>query len=253
MNKINKLLAQENKSASEEFHDKVRNKSLSNLGFFDYPESWVKIHFKTYPRLDKIRLKKIKQTKLTSILRKRRSTRNFTGEAISLKDLSYILLNSGGISFFTKDGDFNTSKRNYPSAGARYPLEVYSLILNCEDVEKGLYHYDVKDNLLELLLEKDLSKWIIKALGGEVWATKSSVIFIITSVLDRTKIKYGDRGYKYSLIESGHLAQNISILSTELGLGSCAIGGYLDSKFDDLLDISMQKEFTLYLIVVGKI
>lgn len=253
MNKISKLLVGEDKSASEEFNDKVRNKNLSHLGFSDYPESWVKIHFKTYPRLDKKGLKKFKQTKLTSILRKRRSVRNFTGESIGLKSLSSILFNSGGISFFTKDGDYNMTKRNYPSAGARYPLEVYTLILNCEGVKKGLYHYNVKDNLLELLVEKDLSKWVIKALGGEFWATKSSVIIIITSILDRTKIKYGDRGYQYSLIEAGHLAQNISILSTELGLGSCAIGGFIDIEVDKLLDIINQKEFALYLIAVGKI
>lgn len=253
MTNVSKLLIQEKKSVSEKFHRKTENKTLGHFNLSDYPESWVKIHFKTYPRLNKIKLKKPKKTKIANILQKRRSIRNYTGEPINLKDLSQILFTAGGISFFTKNENYDSSKRNYPSAGARYPLEIYPLILNCEGIKQGLYHYNIKDNVLEILLEKDLRKWLIKALGKEMWTIKSSVIFIITTMLDRTKIKYGDRGYRYSLLEAGHLAQNICLLSTELKLGSCAIGGFIDSKFDSLLDISFQKEFTLYLITVGKI
>lgn len=253
MDNVNKLLIQEKKSVSEKFHRKTENKKLGHFDFSDFPESWVKIHFKTYPRLDKIKLEKFKETNISNILGRRRSTRNFTDKPINLKDLSYILSTTGGINFFTKDGDYDSSKRNYPSAGARYPLEIYPLILNCEGIKRGLYHYNIKNNVLEVLLKKDLRKWLMKALGEEMWTIKSSVIFIITTVLDRTKIKYGHRGYKYSLLEAGHVAQNICLLSTELKLGSCAIGGFIDSEFDSLLDICFQKEFTLYLVAVGKI
>ncbi len=254
MSKLDKLLfAKEKKHISETFHNKTRNKKLGHFNLTEYPESWVKIHFKTYPRMDKVNVGKGKKTNLVKILKKRRSNRNFSREPISLKDLFQILLNSGGITFFTKQDDYSTSKRNYPSAGARYPLEIYPLVINCSGIKKGLYHYNVKNNLLELLLEDDLTKWIMKALGDERWILNASVIFIITTVMDRTRIKYGDRGYRYSLIEAGHLAQNICLLATELGLGSCAIGGFIDSEVDKLLDIINQKEFTVYLIVVGKI
>lgn len=253
MTKINKLLLQEKKSLSEKFHRKTENKMLGHFSSSEYPESWVKIYFKTYPRMNKINMKKGWKTNLVKILRKRRSTRSFTGEPITLKDLSQILLNSGGITFFETDRDYNFSKRNYPSAGARYPIEVYPLLINCKGVRKGLYHYNIKNNSLELLLRGDLRNWLMKTLGGEKWVLNSSVIFIMTTVIDRTKIKYGDRGYRYSLIEAGHLAQNICLLSTELGLGSCALGGFIDKEVDTLLDITTQQEFTLYLVAVGKI
>lgn len=130
---------------------------------------------------------------------------------------------------------------------------MYPIILNCKGIEKGLYHYNVKENILEVLLKENLNRWIIKTTGGEKWIANSSVVFVITGVLDRTRIKYGDRGYRYSLIEAGHLGQNLCLLATELGLGTCPIGGFIDKEVNELLDIILQKEVALYLIAVGKI
>lgn len=240
-------------SLAEKFHIKTKNSKLAPLNLSDIPFSWIKIHFKTYPRLDKVNLSNAKMPadKLTELLRRRMSTRQFSGLPISKKDLSYLLFSSSGLTRLGKT--FDDSRRPYPSAGGRYPLEIYPVILSCEGIEKGLYHYDVKGNSLELLLKEDLDKWLIKITGGEKWITNAAVVFIITSVLDRTRIKYGDRGYRYALIEAGHVGQNICLFATELGLGSCPIGGFIDDKVNQLLDIKFQKEFSLYVIAVGKL
>lgn len=179
----------------------------------------------------------------------RRSVRQFNGLPISQEQLSYLLFSSAGLLNVNNSIDY--SRRPYPSAGARYPLEIYPLVLNCTELEKGLYHYNVKEDCLEIILKEDLEKWLMKASGGETLLKKASIIFIITGVLDRTRIKYRDRGYRYALIEAGHLGQNISLLTAELGLGCCPLGGFIDSAVNELLDISFQKEFTLYLLAVG--
>ncbi|MFH1827199.1 MAG: SagB/ThcOx family dehydrogenase [bacterium] len=248
-----KLLARiERKSLlSDKFHSETNNKMITQINIKDIPQSWTKINFKTYPRLKKTYLtKKIpKEKKLGLLMARRRSVRQFSGLPVSLNQLSYLLFSSAGLLKINESIDY--SRRPYPSAGARYPLELYPLILNCTGIEKGLYHYNVKENCLELILKKNLADWLMKASGGETLLKKASIIFIITSVFDRTRIKYHDRGYRYILIESGHLAQNIMLLVTELGLGSCAIGGYIDSAVNELLDISSQKEYSLYLLAVG--
>lgn len=254
-NNVKKLLEkiEGKQSISDKFHSLTKNKRLSTTITKDVPQSWIKIHFKTYPRLDKVNLNNVKMpvSKLTELLRRRRSIRQFSGLPISKKELSYLLFSSSGLTRLGKT--FDDSRRSYPSAGARYPLEVYPIILNCEGLKKGLYHYNVKENSLELLLEEDLGKWLIEATGGEKWTTKVAVVFIITGVFDRTRIKYGDRGYRYALIEAGHLSQNLCLLATELGLGTCPIGGFIDDKVNQLLDIKFQKEFSLYVIAVGKL
>lgn len=236
---------------SDKFNSLTNNKELIT-SLKDIPQSWIKIHFKTYPRLNRIHLNDIKipTNKLTEILRNRRSTRQFSGLPISKNKLFYLLTSSCGLTSLKKTLD--ETRRSYPSAGARYPLEIYPLVLNCEGIKKGLYHYNVKENCLELLLEEDLTKWLIRVTGGEKWIANAAFVFIITGVFDRTRIKYGDRGYRYSLIEAGHLGQNICLLATELNLGSCPLGGYIDKKVNKLLDIDLQKESVLYLIAVGK-
>lgn len=241
----------EKEFVSDNFHELTNNKKLvTNIG--NFPQSWKTIHFKTYPRLDKIKiLIKPKANHLSKMIRKRQSARSFSDKKISQNQIFYLLSNSCGL--IKKGKDINQSRRPYPSAGARYPLEVYPIVLKCEEIKPGLYHYNVKENCLELLLQEDLSKWLIKITGGEKWIEKAAVAFIITGVLDRTRIKYGDRGYRYSLIEAGHLGQNICLLATELGLGNCPLGGFIDNKVNNLLDIDLQKEVALYLIVVGKI
>lgn len=240
-------------STSDKFHNFTNNKKFKVSNIKDVPQSWIKIHFKTYPRLDKISFDNIKnpRTKLNRIIEKRRSVRKFSGFSISKRELFYLLFSSCGLTLLDKI--FDDSRRPYPSAGTRYPLEVYPIILNCEGLKRGLYHYNVKENLMELLLKEYLGNWLVKNTGGEKWITNSAVIFLITGVLDRTRIKYGDRGYRLALIEAGHLSQNMLLLATELGLGSCPLAGFVDSEMNKLLDINLQKEAALYMIAIGKL
>ena len=252
-NNIRKLLTRIERKPllSDRFHTATNNKAISQIDMKDMPQSWTKINFKTYPRLNKIYLtdKKPKDKKLGLLMSSRRSVRQFSGLPISWRQLSYLLFSSAGLLNVNNSIDY--SRRPYPSAGARYPLEIYPLILNCTGIDKGLYHYNVKENCLELILKEDLEVWLMKASGGEASLRQSSIIFIITGVLDRTRIKYRDRGYRYALIEAGHLGQNICLLTAELGLGCCPLGGFIDPVVNELLDISFQKEFVLYLLAVG--
>lgn len=237
---------------SDVFHQKTNNKSLKmNDDPKDWPESWKKIHFKTYPRFEKITLVSSASDKLAILIRNRRSTRKFTKKIISMKNLSYLLYSSSGL--IHSSGNYDNTKRPYPSAGGRYPLEIYPIALKVEKLKQGLYHYNVRDNTLELLLKEDLSPWIYKTFGRQDWLLQSSIFFIITGVLDRSRIKYRDRGYRFTLIEAGHLAQNICIFATKLGLGSCPLGGYIDSEVDRLLDLQYISERTLYTIAIGSI
>lgn len=239
-------------SISDTFHRKTNNKSLSgNDDPQKWPESWTKAHFKSYPRFEAISLQKTGTDETQRLVHSRCSVRKFSKKVPSWEDISYILYSSCGL--IHTDGDFNHARRPYPSAGARYPLEIYPLVLNVQGLKKGIYHYNIRDNLLESLLEKDLSPWILKIFGGQNWLLTASVIFIITAVLERTRIKYRDRGYRFALLEAGHMGQNICLFAIKRGLGTCALGGYIDIEIDKLLDIQLGKEATLYVIATGSI
>lgn len=161
-----------------------------------------------------------------------------------------MLLTTAGINQKRKNIDY--SRRSYPSAGARYPLEIYIIPLRVEGLEGGVYHYNVKENSLEELYMQNMDGWILEATGGENWICDANFLVIITGVPDRSRIKYGERGFRYMLIETGHLAQNICLLSDSFGLETCPIGGFIESKIISLLDIDNIKEYPLYMLAIGK-
>ncbi|MCD6476842.1 MAG: SagB/ThcOx family dehydrogenase [Candidatus Aenigmarchaeota archaeon] len=237
----------------EEFHNstKIDMSELSkDIDIALNPYVLDKIHFKTYPRFEKIKLKyNFVNNKFEDILLTRRSFREFSNKEIELDKISKLLRLSAGITFI-KDDDWNKSFRSNPSAGARYPLEIYLVVKKIKDLKPGIYHYDVKSHQLEFLWENEISKNISKYFDQE-WVEKASVIFIITSVFDRTLIKYGDRGYRYVLFDAGHLVQNLYLVSNYLDLAGCAIGGFCDDKLNEMLDIVKTRETVLYAFALG--
>lgn len=215
------------------------------------PESWIKVNYKSYPRFSRLILPEPEKLEmcLGKSIKSRRSRRKFSNGSIDLRKLSSLILYSSGIIFISKK-DKNNKLRAYPSAGGRYPIELYLIVNNIESLDKGLYHFNVKENSLEPLLNADLSKKIAK-LTGQDFVKKASVVFLLTGILDRTRIKYGDRGLRYIYMECGHITQNLYLISEALNLSCCSIGGFVDNEINKLLDIQFSSEKTLYLVAIG--
>ena len=251
---IKEFLSRNLDSAGVHFLKVTQQKGfLNNLAQNNIPQTWKKIYFKLYPRLLQIPLEKteIKKNKLFRIIKNRQSKRQFQGKNLSFKMISKLLYFSCGIRNSSKiKNNFDKSLRMYPSAGARYPLEVYPVILKSKEILSGIYHYNVKWNTLELLLKGNFRQKIRK-ITGQKWIEQSAMVIIITAVFPRTTVKYKERGWRYIFLEAGHLAQNIYLISSALKLKSCAIGGFLDEGVINLLEIDPMNELPLYLVVIG--
>ena len=62
-------------------------------------------------------------------------------------------------------------------------------------------------------------------LQPEIGMTATILIFI-TALFERSTFKYQDRGYRYTLLEAGHVAQNLNLVANALGYGAVNIGGF---------------------------
>jgi SagB-type dehydrogenase family enzyme len=144
------------------------------------------------------------------------------------------------------------SRRVVPSAGALYPIEMYLVALNIEGLEAGLYHYHPKDQLLESLRAEELRSDIESAVLYPEIVSQASVVFLLAAIFQRTRFKYGERGYRFVLLDSGHIAQNIYLVSTALGLGAVSMGGYVDEDLNRMLDMNGVDESVVYTVVVGQ-
>ena len=177
----------------------------------------------------------------------RRSQRDFTGEIMSLAELSHLLYYSSGIT------DKRQGLRAAPSAGATYPIEVYAIVNNVEGLARGTYHYLIESHELELLRKGDFRNEMSRAALGERMFKQANVILALSAIFQRTQLRYRERAQRYIFFEAGHIAQNTYLLATSMRLGACAIGAFYDDEFNRLLGLDGKNESVLYIIAIGKI
>lgn len=209
--------------------------------------------YKTYPNaLKKIKLSDPKfdeDLKFWEIIRNRKSSRKFKNDPITQEQLSLLLFGMTGLTRIFPQYAFRT----VPSAGGLYPIEVYLVINNVEDLNQGVYHYNIPNHSLELLQEGDFRTEITKACLDQQIAYNSAVNFIWTALIERSKWKYLQRCYRYIYLDAGHIGQNFYLIAEALGLGACTIGAIYDDELNELLDIDGINETTIYVGVIGKI
>jgi SagB-type dehydrogenase family enzyme len=205
--------------------------------------------YKGYPDSEKVVLPQPKggELALNQVIKKRKSIRQFSDKPLSLEHLSYLLWASTGIGRREMDYEFRTA----PSAGALYPIETYVMANNIEGIQKGIYHYSIKDHKLEKLKTGDFATDMANAALGQIMVRDAQAVFIWTAILYRSKWKYKQRAYRYFYLDCGHIAQNLALSAVSLGLGSCQIGALFDSEVNSLLDLDDQKETVVYMSVVG--
>jgi SagB-type dehydrogenase family enzyme len=184
---------------------------------------------------------------LDKTLQHRKSIRDFQNKPISKEQLSYLLWASTGIQRHEDGYAFRTA----PSAGALYPIETYVIINDIEALEAGLYHYSIQGHQLELLDRRDLRRQIAEAALGQMMCAAASAVFIWSAVFERCKWKYGQRGYRYIYLDTGHIAENLALAAVSLDLGTCEIGALFDDHVNAILDIDSIEESVICMAVVG--
>ncbi len=167
---------------------------------------------------------------------KRRSTRRFSDEPVSIEDLSQILWAGQGLT----EGSYRTA----PSAGALYPIELIVVM------GEGVYMYIPEGHRLEEITKNDVREELSTAALGQGFIKEAPVVLVITAVFERVKSKYGERGIRYVHIEAGHVAQNVCLQAAALGLVTVVTGAFYDSQVQDVLDIPGDFE-PVYIVPLG--
>ena len=177
----------------------------------------------------------------------RRSEREFKDMPLSLLELSRLLHYAYGIT------EKREQLRAAPSAGALYPIEIYPVANNVEGLAQGIYRYFVADHSLALVREGDFRHQMRRHALGEEMMERASVVLVLSAVFERSAWRYRERAYRYILLEAGHISQNIYLVATALGLGTCAVGAFDDHGYNKIMGVDGKKESVIYLMPVGKI
>lgn len=134
--------------------------------------------------------------------------------------------------------------RNVPSAGALYPCELYVAVQEVDGLDAGLYHYSVQTHGLHRLRAGGLLPYIHECMENKEDAFPV-LTFFSTTIFFRSSWKYRDRSYRYHLLDTGHLAENIALALKALHLPFKIDYDFDDKKTNALLGIDERHEVCL--------
>ncbi len=207
--------------------------------------------YKEYPGARQVELPQFKNMEtmpLVEAVAKRKSIRLYSGEPLTGEALSFLLWASGGIGRRERGNVYRTA----PSAGALYPIETYLVVQGVAGIDPGVYHYAVKDHVLEELKQGQYGHDITQAALGQKMCLNAAVVFIWTAIFFRSKWKYKQRAYRYVYLDAGHVAENLALAATSIGLGTCQIGALFDGEVNDIVGVDGSDESVIYMSVVGQ-
>ncbi|MCE4615498.1 MAG: SagB/ThcOx family dehydrogenase [Aeropyrum sp.] len=181
-------------------------------------------------------------------LRSRRSRREYSGEPLSLGELSTILYYTLGI---VGRAWWGGPKRPYPSAGALQPIEAYIFSSAVDGLEEGLYHYYPPGHCLERLGGQSIEDLYRASLEQEHVAEAAAAI-VLTAVYARTASKYGNRSYRYVHWDAGFAGQNVYLVCEALGLATVAVGAFYDEELCSIIGLDCREEIPMLVFPIGR-
>ena len=141
--------------------------------------------------------------------------------------------------------------RNYASAGALYPVEVYVGCADLPGLRAGVYHFDPQGPNLTPLREGDHRGHLVRAAAREPAVARAPVVLVLTGIPWRTAWKYTERGYRHLFWDAGMILANILALAASVRLPARVALGFADAEVSVLLGLEERREFPLCLVAIG--
>ncbi len=178
------------------------------------------------------------------LLQQRRSVRSYQKSSLNLAEVGQLLWSAQGVT--SAQG-----LRTAPSAGALYPLQLFVVVGEVNDLSPGIYQYTPEEHSLLKTSNGDSRKLLQKAALDQSCIGDAAIIFVFTAIYQRTTWKYGERGVRYVHMEVGHAGQNLFLQAQALRLGTVVVGAFDDDKVRKVLNLDGDMQ-PLSLMPVGR-
>ena len=195
------------------------------------------------------------ETSVEEALHRRRSIRSHSDAPMTLAEISQLLWSAYGVTMPVEDGPafLRGGLRTAPSAGARYPLELYLVARNVDGLGAGVYWYKSETHQLVTISDEDRWEALSDAGFHQSHFETAAAAIVYSAVFERNMEKYGERGRKrYVCMDAGHSAENVYLQAYALKVGTCAIGAFGDLALKKAIGMT-QPEEPLYIMPLGKV
>ncbi len=209
--------------------------------------------FKNYQNLDKLPLADITEwspENLSDLLDENRSP--IPELEFDLKRLSRVIFLTHALTAKAKYGGIEYYFRSIASAGALYPFELYVGTLGVSGLSPGLYHHNVGTQALVRLRSGSISNELKE--GLQLQGPEPVLAFFLTAIFFRSSWKYRDRSYRYDLLDTGHMAENLVLALNSVRATFKLYYDFDDERLNDLLVLDTDREVCLACVPVwGKV
>lgn len=229
-------------------HADLRRTRLTRRGATHHPQDVPRGLHKEYPRMPQLPLPEPAPltTTLPDALNHRRSGISGNAEIpVTLRELGTVL----GLALRRQSPLHNG--RNYPSGGGLYPVETYFISTALESQTPAAFHYNPTTHALERLWDLP-PHFNMKDIARHPERLSLSGMLIFTGVWNRSSAKYGDLAYQHTLIEAGHMSENVLLVGCSLGLSVRPYAGFDDTLITSLLDLDEELEQPVHAVTLCK-
>jgi SagB-type dehydrogenase family enzyme len=190
---------------------------------------------------------------LVSVMRRRRSQQSLMAP-ISLTDLSTVLGQALGPTLLGRDEATGQPvlRRAWPSAGGLYPLDFYLLARRVHQLPQGCYHVNLIAGQLEPMRStQPIDEIARRGFFWQDFMLDASAILLVVGVFERSCAKYGERGYRFTLLDAGHAAQNVLLVAVQQDLAAVPVGGFDDDGLAESLGLDGINQAVIHTVALG--
>jgi SagB-type dehydrogenase family enzyme len=170
---------------------------------------------------------------------------------LTLEAVGHILHYSAGVTRVRQTDGEPFYFRAYACAGALYPIELYVVAGELEDLTAGVYHYHPKHHALRPLRNGDCRGQLVTATASDRAVAAAPVTIVLSGIYWRTMWKYEARGYRHLYWDSGMVLANLFALTVAMQVPARLVMGFVDESVDRLLGLDGRHEVSLELVPIG--
>ncbi len=148
---------------------------------------------------------------------------------LTLASLGPLLKYSAGGTMVSLGGSSVYLSRYTASGGNLGSAKVYLIVQDMKDLTPGVYRYDLLEHGLRRLLGCYDAAAVDARWAETHFANKFNAILVVSCDFGLTFEKYGGRGYVYSLLDAGVMAQRLCSLAEVIGLQSTLAWDFNDT------------------------
>ncbi len=179
-------------------------------------------------------------------IRTRRSTREFTGGEMPLRQLADIL----GYAYEVAVPREGEADRGLPSVFDPSLIETYVIVQAVETLAPGVYYYAPGSKTLRCVRTGQFRSHSHHFCLGQELGLKASAVVVHVSDIRAALDKYGERAYRYLHLDAGHLGQRMNLAAIASSAGASGIGGFFDDEVNSVLHVDRDR-IVVYVTCLG--